>query len=122
VLVFGAWGLLVGSLDPFVMMLFSISIGLVVDDTVHILSSYQSSRVQGLSPREAVEHALEKAGPALILTTTVMAVGTCVLMAASTLYFQQAAMLLVPIVLVALVLDLLFFPALLLRLDRGGVR
>lgn len=122
VLVFGAWGLLVGSLDPFVMMLFSISIGLVVDDTVHILSSYQSSRVQGLSPREAVEHALEKAGPALILTTTVMAVGTCVLMAASTLYFQQAAMLLVPIVLVALVLDLLFFPALLLRLDRGAVR
>ncbi len=119
VLVFGAWGLLVGSLDPFVMMLFSISIGLVVDDTVHILSSYQSSRVQGLSPRAAVEHALEKAGPALILTTTVMAVGTCVLMAASTLYFQQAAMLLVPIVVVALLLDLLFFPALLLRVERG---
>lgn len=119
VLVFGAWGLLVGSIDPFVMMLFSISIGLVVDDTVHILSSYQSSRVQGRSPREAVEQALEKAGPALILTTTVMAVGTCVLMAASTLYFQQAAMLLVPIVVVALVLDLLFFPALLLRLDRA---
>ncbi len=119
VLVFGAWGLLVGSLDPFVMMLFSISIGLVVDDTVHILSSYQSSRGQGLSPQQAVEHALAKAGPALILTTTVMAVGTCVLMAASTLYFQQAAMLLVPIVVVALLLDLLVFPALLLRVDRG---
>ena len=63
--------------------------------------------------------ALKTAGPALIITTTIMAVGTCVLIAASTLYFQQAATLLVPIVLVALLLDLTFFPALLLRLDRS---
>jgi len=119
VFVFGVWGLLVGSIDPFVMMLFSISIGLVVDDTVHILSSYQTCRSQGLSPRDAVTQSLDKAGPALIITTTVMALGTCVLMAASTLYFQQAASLLVPVVVVALVLDLLFFPALLMRLDRA---
>lgn len=119
VFVFGAWGLLVGSLDPFVMMLFSISIGLVVDDTVHILSSYQRCRADGQSPRQAVDITLERAGPALIITTSVLALGTCVLMAASTLYFQQAATLLVPIVVVALVLDLLFFPALLMRLDRA---
>lgn len=118
VFVFGAWGLLVGTIDPFVMMLFSISIGLVVDDTVHILSSYQTCRAQGFSPREAVDTSLRTAGPALIITTAVLALGTCVLMAASTLYFQQAATLLVPIVVVALVLDLLFFPALLMRLDR----
>jgi predicted RND superfamily exporter protein len=105
VFVFGAWGLLVGSIDPFVMMLFSISIGLVVDDTVHILSSYQSCRAEGLTPRAAVDISLERAGPALIITTAVLALGTCVLMAASTLYFQQAATLLVPIVVVALVLD-----------------
>jgi predicted RND superfamily exporter protein len=122
VFVFGAWGLLVGSIDPFVMMLFSISIGLVVDDTVHILSSYQSCRAEGLTPRAAVDISLERAGPALIITTAVLALGTCVLMAASTLYFQQAATLLVPIVVVALVLDLLFFPALLMRLDRAVVR
>jgi predicted RND superfamily exporter protein len=122
VFVFGAWGLLVGSIDPFVMMLFSISIGLVVDDTVHILSSYQSCRAEGLTPRAAVDISLERAGPALIITTAVLALGTCVLMAASTLYFQQAATLLVPIVVVALVLDLLFFPALLMRLDRAVAR
>ena len=122
VFVFGAWGLLVGSIDPFVMMLFSISLGLVVDDTVHILSSYQTCRAEGLSPRAAVDTSLERAGPALIITTAVLALGTCVLMAASTLYFQQAATLLVPIVVVALVLDLLFFPALLMRLDRAVVR
>lgn len=117
VLVFGAWGLFVGRIDPFVMMLFSISIGLVVDDTVHVLSTYQTSRSTGLVPAEAINLALEKAGPALIITTAVLALGTCVLIGASTLYFQQAATLLVPIVVLALLLDLTFFPALLMRFD-----
>jgi uncharacterized protein len=118
VLVFGVWGLLVGRIDPFVMMLFSISIGLVVDDTVHVLSTYQTNRAAGLMPAAAIDRALDKAGPAMIITTAVLALGTCVLIGASTLYFQQAATLLVPIVVIALVLDLTFFPALLLRFDR----
>ncbi|MDP1931259.1 MAG: MMPL family transporter [Gammaproteobacteria bacterium] len=120
VFVFGAWGLFVGQIDPFVMMLFSISIGLVVDDTVHVLSSYQTSLAEGRTAREAVDMALAKAGPALMITTTVMALGTCVLIGASTLFFQQAATLLVPIVVLALVLDLTFFPALLLQMDRAS--
>ena len=118
VLVFGAWGLMVGRIDPFVMMLFSISIGLVVDDTVHVLSTYQIGRAEGLLPPAAIHRAMEKAGPALIITTAVLALGTCVLIGASTLYFQQAATLLVPIVVLALLLDLTFFPALLMRFDR----
>jgi hypothetical protein len=119
VFVFGAWGLFVAQLDPFVMMLFSISIGLVVDDTVHVLSTYQSGRKEGLLPREAIDGALRKAGPALMITTAVMAIGTCVLIAANTLYFQQAATLLVPIVVLALLLDITYFPALLERFDRA---
>ncbi len=118
-LVFGVWGLFVGQIDPFIMMLFSISIGLVVDDSVHVLSTYQSSRASGCNPEEAVNRALTKAGPALIITTAVMSLGTCVLIVASTLFFQQAATLLVPIVVLALVLDLTFFPALLLRFDKA---
>lgn len=118
VLVFGTWGLFVGRLDPFVMMLFSISIGLVVDDTVHMLSTYHTARRGGLDAEAAIARALHRAGPALVITTAVLALGTCVLIAASTLYFQQAATLLVPIVVIALVLDLTFFPALLMRLDR----
>ena len=69
-------------------------------------------------PTAAINRALEKAGPALIITTAVLALGTCVLIGASTLYFQQAATLLVPIVVLALLLDLTFFPALLMLFDR----
>lgn len=121
-LVFGAWGLLVGTVDPFVMMLFSISIGLVVDDTVHILSTYQRQRQQGLAVEPAIQAAIAKAGPALTITTAVLTLGALILLMASTLYFQQAARLLVPIVVLALVLDLTFLPALLSRLEKARER
>lgn len=118
-MVFGIWGLLIGKLDPFVMMLFSISIGLVVDDTVHILSHYLHNRKSGLSVEQSFNQSLDIAGPALVVTTLVLALGTTILIAANTLYFQQAAKLLVPIVVLALVLDLLFLPTILKRLDRN---
>ena len=50
-----------------------------------------------------------------------LALGTCVLIGAGTLYFQQAATLLVPLVVLALLLDLTFFPALLMRFDRKSL-
>jgi uncharacterized protein len=117
-IIFGIWGLTVGRIDPFVMMLFSISIGLVVDDTVHVLSTYQRHKQMGHDTTDAINAAINKAGPALTVTTAVLALGTFILLFASTLYFQQAAKLLVPIVVLALVLDLTFLPALLARLER----
>lgn len=117
-MVFGMWALFVGQLDPFVMMLFSISIGLVVDDTVHILSHYLDNRKDGADKTSAINHAIMTAGPALTITTMVLALGTTILIGASTLYFQQAAKLLVPIVLLALVLDLLYLPTILRRFDN----
>lgn len=117
-MVFGFWALLVGRLDPFVMMLFSISIGLVVDDTVHILSHYLTRRRGGAAHDEAFAHAVGTAGPALTITTLVLALGAAILTFASTLYFQQAARLLVPIVTLALALDLVYLPTVLRRV--GG--
>ena len=118
-MVFGFWALFVGQLDPFVMMLFSISIGLVVDDTVHILSHYLENRRDGITKASAIENSIITAGPALTITTMVLALGTTVLIFANTLYFQQSAKLLVPIVVLALLLDLLYLPAILKRFDSN---
>ena len=117
-IVFGCWALLVGQLDPFVMMLFSISIGLVVDDTVHILSHYLQRRRHGAGQSEAIAGSIQLAGPALTITTMVLALGTTILVFANTSYFQQSAQLLVPIVVLALLLDLLYLPTVLRRFDR----
>lgn len=117
-MVFGFWALLVGQLDPFVMMLFSISIGLVVDDTVHLLSHYLEKRRAGIDKTDSIDYAIKTAGPALSITTIVLALGTTILIAANTIYFQQAAKLLVPIVVLALLLDLFYLPTILRRFDN----
>ena len=116
-IVFGMWGLFVGQLSPYVLMLFSISIGLVVDDSVHILSKYISAKRGGKSPAESVSYSLDKAGSAITITTLSLALGTFILVFSNTFYFQNVALLLTPIIVVALLLDLLFLPPLLTRLD-----
>ena len=117
-IVFGFWGLFVGELSPYVLMLFSISIGLVVDDSVHILSKYVSARREGQPPESAAQYSLAKAGPAITITTLSLALGTIILVFSSTFYFQNVAKLLTPIILVALLLDLLFLPPLLIKFDK----
>ena len=116
-IVFGFWGLLVGELSPYVLMLFSISIGLVVDDSVHVLSKYMDARKTGSDIPRAIDYSLEKAGSAITVTTIVLALGTFVLIFSGTGLFQNVALLITPIVLVALFLDLLFLPPLLQRFE-----
>lgn len=121
-IVFGFWGLLVGELSPYILMLFSISIGLVVDDSVHVLSKYIVARNKQETPEKAVEYSLDRAGSAITITTASLALGTLVLVFSNTFYYQNVALLLTPIIIVALLLDLLFLPQLLIRYDRWRER
>ena len=121
-IVFGIWGVFVGEISPYILMLFSISIGLVVDDSVHILSKYIHAKRQGSSPSAAVTYSLDRAGSAITITTLSLAVGTVILVFSNTFHFQNLAMLLTPIIIVALLLDLLFLPPLLIRLDERRAR
>lgn len=117
-IVFGFWGLFVGELSPYILMLFSISIGLVVDDSVHILSKYLHAKREGSTPEAAVAYSLDKAGSAITITTLSLAVGTFILVFSNTFHFQNVALLLTPIIVVALLLDLLFLPPLLVKFDN----
>ncbi len=117
-IVFGVWGLFIGELSPYILMLFSISIGLVVDDSVHILSKYISARNNDYPPDAAVTYSLDKAGSAITITTVALALGTVLLVFSNTFHFQNVALLLTPIIVVAWLLDLLWLPPLLIRFDR----
>ncbi|MDZ7784785.1 MAG: MMPL family transporter [Halioglobus sp.] len=117
-IVFGVWGLLVGELSPYVLMLFSISIGLVVDDSVHVLSKYLYARRDGETPEDAVRYSLHRAGSAITITTLSLAAGTLVLVFSNTFYYQNVALLLTPIIIVALLLDLFCLPPLLVKFDN----
>jgi predicted RND superfamily exporter protein len=117
-IVFGFWGIYNGQLSPYILMLFSISIGLVVDDSVHVLSKYISARREGDTPEAAVKFSLDKAGPAITITTLSLAVSTVILVFSNTFYYQNVALMLTPIIVVALLLDLLFLPPLLIKFDN----
>jgi predicted RND superfamily exporter protein len=114
--------LFVGELSPYILMLFSISIGLVVDDSVHIMSKYIVGRRRGDTPEQAVDYSLDKAGSAITITTLSLAVGTFVLVLSNTFHFQNVALLLTPIIVVAWLLDLLFLPPLLIKFDRWIIK
>ena len=58
------------------------------------------------------------AGSAITITTAALAVGTFILVFSNTYYYQNVALMLTPIIVVALLLDLLFLPPLLVKLDR----
>lgn len=115
---FGLWGLLVGEVGLSLSVVTAMSLGIVVDDTVHFLSKYlRARREQGLDPEAAVRYAFSSVGMALWITSLVLMAGFMVL-ALSAFYLNAGMGMLTAIVIgLALVVDFLFLPPLLMKLD-----
>ena len=116
---FGLWGLFVGQVNLAVAAVFSITLGIVVDNTVHYFSKYLRARRQlGRSTEEAIRYAFTTVGAALTVTTVALTVGFLIL-AQSTFDVNASMGLMTSMtILIALVFDLLFLPGLLMRFDR----
>jgi predicted RND superfamily exporter protein len=98
------------------------ALGLIVDATVHFLSKYQRAvREQNASAQDAVRYAFRTVGTALLVSTLVLVAGFTVLAQSA---FRVNAMLGATVALtvaVALIVDFLLLPALLIILDRRTV-
>ncbi len=112
---FGLWGLLVGQVGLSLSIVTGMTLGIVVDDTVHFLSKYlRAHREEGLDAEGAVRYAFDRVGMALFITTLVLMAGFMVL-ALSSFYLNAGMGLLTAIVLgFALLADFLFLPPLLM--------
>ena len=96
------------------------TLGIVIDDTVHFLSKYlRARREQGLGSEDAVRYAINTVGHALIVTSIVLTAGFLVL--ATSLFALNSMMGLLTAIVIALALAsvFLFLPPLLMKLDRG---
>ncbi|MGI9627747.1 MAG: efflux RND transporter permease subunit [Longimicrobiales bacterium] len=113
---FGVWALLVGEVGFAVSVIAGLSIGIIVDDTVHFLSKYNRAR-RRTSAREAVEYAFEHVGPALVATTIIVSVGFSMLGMSTFRVTAYMGGLTALTVMCALVVDFLLLPALLIALD-----
>jgi hypothetical protein len=96
-----------------------LTLGIVVDDTVHFLSKYlRARREQGMSSEDAVRYAFNTVGVALLVTTIVLVAGFLVL-AQSTFKLNSDMGLLTAITIAfALLADFLFLPPLLMKIDK----
>jgi hypothetical protein len=116
---FGLWGLLVGQVGLALSVVAGMTLGIVVDDTVHFLSKYlRARREEGLSPEDAVRYAFHTVGTALWTTSVVLIAGFLVL-TWSPFEINSGMGLLTAITIgLALVADFLLLPTLLMTLDK----
>ena len=117
-LAFGAWGLFVGELNMAVSMVSGMTLGIVVDDTIHFLTKYKRGRVeQGLDAPDAVRYAFANVGQAIVVTSLILIAGFSVLATSDFAMNSLMALLTAIAIGMALIADFLLLPVLLLKLD-----
>lgn len=116
---FGAWALLIGEVGFSVSAVASVSLGIVVDDTVHLLTKFQRARREhGYGVADAIRYSFDTVGVALVVNTIILVGGFMILtLSAFKANFDMGVLTALAIVL-ALVLDFLLLPSLLLLLRR----
>jgi predicted RND superfamily exporter protein len=116
---FGAWALLIGEVGFSVATVASISLGIIVDDTVHFLSKYVRARNEkGLSAEDSIRYAYRNVGMAIVVNTIILIVGFLVLTTSAFKMNVDMGLMTIMSILFALLLDFLFLPALLLVIGK----
>lgn len=105
-------------MDMFSMLIGSIAIGLVVDDTIHFMHHYQRYFTKTGSAETAVVNTLTTTGRALLLTTLVLSAGFGVFIFSAMGNLFYFGLLTALTLIVALIGDLVIAPAMMVLLDR----
>lgn len=115
---FGLWGLLVGNVGLALSVVTSMTLGIIVDDTVHFLSKYlRARREEGLSPEDAVRYAFTTVGMALVVTSVVLIAGFLVLSLSAFELNSSMGLLTAITIGFALAADFLLLPPLILMME-----
>lgn len=118
---FGIWGIYSGEVNLGLSIVLSMTLGIIVDDTVHFLSKYRHARVSGKDAEQSVRYAFASVGRALWITTLVLATGFSILMLSPFALNSEMGMLTSIIIVVALAVDFLFLPPFLMTFDRKNI-
>ncbi|UTZ37287.1 MMPL family transporter [Vibrio campbellii] len=116
---FGLWALISGEINLGLSVVVTLTLGIVVDDAVHFLSKYQRARKEGQTAEQAVRYAFHTVGRALWITTVVLVAGFSVLAMSSFRLNADMGQLSAIVIFIALVVDFLFLPTLLMLFDKA---
>ena len=106
-------------LDMFSLLVGSISLGLIVDDTVHFMHGFRRAYAEHGDVEKAIEVTLTTIGRAMIITTIVLSLGFSVYLLSDMHNLDDFAVLTVLCVSIALLTDFWLAPALMVLLYRN---
>ena len=115
---FGIWSLISGEINLGLSIVTSLTLGIIVDDTVHFLSKYKHAREEGNNAADAIRYSFVSVGRALIITTVVLTLGFSLFIFSSFRLNSDMGSATALIFIMALIIDFLILPALLLWVDR----
>ena len=116
---FGVWGLTVGEVGLALSVVTGMTLGIVVDDTVHFLSKYlRGRREKGLAPPQAVVYAFTVVGRALVVTSLVLVAGFLILSLSGFKLNSAMGLLTAVVIAFALLADFLLLPPLLMKIEE----
>ena len=113
-LAFGLMGLLGIPLDTDTLMIAPLIIGIAVDDTIHFISHYRMSLAQNHNMKFALVETIKEVGQAVTFTTLILGCGFFMLTFSDYLGLAKIGGFGSLAIFVALLCDLLFFPALIM--------
>ena len=116
---FGVWGLLVGEIDSGLAMVFGMTLGIVVDDTVHFMTKYlRAVNELGKSAEDAVRYAFSTVGKAIVVTSIVLSSGFIILAQSSFRMNSGMAQMTAITIVLALLIDFFLLPPLLMKFTK----
>ena len=116
---FGLWGIFVGEIGLSLSVVTTMTLGIVVDDTVHFLSKYlRARREKNLAPDNAVRYAFITVGRALLYTSIILVCGFMVLASSSFELNSGMGLLTAVVITLAIIADFLFLPPLLMKIEE----
>jgi predicted RND superfamily exporter protein len=119
---FGLWGICVGEIGIGLSVVACITLGIIVDDTIHFMNKYFEARKKQLTPEQSIHYVFEDVGRALWITTLVLAIGFSIMATSSLKINSDMGLLTVVTIIIALIADFLLLPALLLLFDKKKSR
>lgn len=118
IMAFGLWGYLSGNIGLGASVVTAISIGIIVDDTIHFLTKYLKGRRSGLPSPEAIRATIRSVAPALWATTAILASSFMIFSLSGYEPTWTLGILVAITISFALIADLLLLPPLLMAIDR----
>ncbi|MBI5258346.1 MAG: MMPL family transporter [Burkholderiales bacterium] len=110
---FGLWAAMVGEINMAAITVLGIAFGIVVDDTIHLLTKYRENLAEFGLGQMAFRESVRECGVGVLATTLILAGGFALLGASDFLLTAQRSQLCAMTITVALVFDLMMLPALL---------